>query len=65
LPDKEPDYPELVSLAEEFRKLLAVVDKLGLRLVGIHLCNAIEALQHESQHRDQAAGSDRHGGSSQ
>lgn len=40
-----PDSPELIMLVEGIREMLAVADSLGLAFVGIHLCNALEALQ--------------------
>jgi hypothetical protein len=40
---------ELSVLAQSIRELLAEADSLGLPFVGVHLCDALEALQREIQ----------------
>lgn len=35
----------LFKLGEDIRELLTVADSLGLTIVGIHLCSALEALK--------------------
>lgn len=57
MPDQSPcpDSLELAKLAEGIRGLLAAADLLGLTFVGIHLCDALEAVQRELSIQGQQA----------
>lgn len=49
---------ELQRLEIDISRLLADADRLGLPLVGIHLCNALEVLREEAPQMFAADGTD-------
>jgi hypothetical protein len=65
LPDQGAAQSEhaLLKLGEDIRGLLTVADSLGLAMVGIHLCSALEALQLAPPIEPQFRGPDQGNGS--